>query len=161
MIYIVFSAILFQAIFENKIDPMPLSGQIYGRRHTYTIKQTTGVSCYVSAALVSILSSRDLFDTTTHSWVWKYKELGGILGFFLRNIGFEIILVLAAPWQVNRGFCLLQKRYLYPDRYIKMIPCYFYLHLWSIVIPDFKQNVKKRQKIEIERSVTTCFCTVT
>jgi hypothetical protein len=30
--------------------------------------------------------------------------------------------------------------------YIKMIPYYLYLHLWSIIIPNFKTNVKKATK---------------
>jgi hypothetical protein len=37
-------------------------------------------------------------------------------------------------------------RYLYPDRYIKMVPYYLYLHLWSITISDLKKNVKKMTK---------------
>jgi hypothetical protein len=33
---------------------------------------------------------------------------------------------------------LLVNRYLYPDRYINMIPYYIYLHLWSITYPVLK-----------------------
>jgi hypothetical protein len=38
-------------------------------------------------------------------------------------------------------------RYLYPHRYIKMIPYYLYLHLWSITIPDLKRQREKSDKM--------------